>query len=160
VALWQFDLHFLPRISVLRRYNAVPIRISRAEFDGFDWWHDAPNTAKLGSRIDVILPKAESWSPSIKKWGDEDGNRVDIVFKENSVEAVFVRIDVRDISVQFLSDICSIAAEWDCLFLLGNDLLMSASVSSLLAAMRQSKSFHFVTDPEGFLSLLARTGPG
>jgi hypothetical protein len=156
MALWQFDLHLLPRSSLLRRYNSIPIRVPRADFDDFDWWRDARFAAnrELGSDF-IILPETKSWSPFIRTWGDEDGDRVDLCFKENLLEAFFVRIDVRNISVSFLSSICKIAVEWDCLLLLENDLLVSPSVSNLMTAIRPSRSFRFVLDPEGFIAMLA-----
>lgn len=81
----------------MRRYQAIPLVISKSDFDKQDWWKDSPTPPDLESEISKFLPTLNSWSEKLKQWGFDDGDRVDIWWDDGAISDVYVRIDVRDI---------------------------------------------------------------
>lgn len=154
MAIWQYDLHCLPEDAVLRRFGTRPLTISRSDFDALNWWGDTSCRADMCRDFGRLLSKSTSWSEDLKRWGEEDGNRIDVLMGFGKVESIFVRIDVRVIAYGFLMGLIDIASKNGWLFLTQDGFLLPASMTRLLSAIQKSDSFRFVSDPEAFLRML------
>src|SRR6266446_3536837 len=109
VATWQFDFHVLPGAAVASMYGAVPLRIPRSDFDSGKWWDSTITPTSLETDIATLLPSLESWSKDLHQWGQDDGNRVDVMWQSGSVASILVRVDVRRYSPVFLIGFLDIA---------------------------------------------------
>jgi hypothetical protein len=160
MALWQFDLHCLPSAVVVERLGHIPLAMTRADFDNFTWWERQANPGGIASQFDRFLPRTSSWSSKNTTWGQEDGNRIDLVASELSVMDIFIRIDVRDFDLKFLTFLirCADVNKW--VFLTQESYVIAPSLPKLLSAIRRSASFRFVINPEEFLSKLKAAGAG
>jgi len=155
MAIWQYSLHFLPRLAVLERYSQIPLTISQNDFDDEEWWQSATQRDDPRPAFDGIVKRATSWSTSIWMWGDEDGDRVHIGHTEGRIEDISIRVDVRTISFLFVNNIVSTARHLDCLLLTEGRYLLTPSVPKLLTRITKSPSFRFVSDPQSFLAQLS-----
>jgi len=158
MALWQFDLHCLPSVAVVERLGQIPLTMKRGDFDNVTWWRCVAQPADIASQFDRFLPRMSSWSPKITTWGEEDGNRIDLVTSGLGIKDIFVRIDVRNLDYKFLLALirCTDANKW--VFLTQESYVLGPSLSKLLSAIRRSDSFRFVTDPDEFLRKLKASG--
>ena len=81
---------------------------------------------------------------------------MDILRHKNRIAEVFVRIDVRSLSLPFLTSVTEIARRHQLLLVTEDTHILRPSAKELMAAIRRSRSFAYVRDPDRFLSELAR----
>jgi hypothetical protein len=153
MAIWQFDAHLIPDMSVGTHYGALPLVVTRQEFDGHNWWADI-SPDDLVADLKALLPSCPSWHPDISMRGSEDGNRIDLLTEQGHLRDIFIRIDVRNLSYSLLGQLCCVCQEHACHLLIDGGQLIRPSVRRVLAAIEISKAFAFVTDPEEFLRQL------
>lgn len=155
MAAWQFDFHLLPRAAVQGQYGTLPLVISRDAFNSTDWWCATSAEDQLGE-LSSLLPGAQSWSPQIQRWGTEDGDRIDISRKEGRLHGVFVRVDVRVISYNFLAAILAAARKHDWVIRTQDSRVLRPSFGGMMSEIQKSDCFRFVSDPDGFIREMAR----
>lgn len=160
MAAWQVDSHLLPTSAILRRYGVVPINISSDDFNSTTWWNTNIDIESLATELSAIMPRLHSWSPNLQMWGEEDGNRVDLALKGGSIAEIFVRIDVRAVSISFLTGVIKLARKADLKFRMSNGRVLSPALRQLMEAIRGSPAFRYVEDPAGYLSMLEQAKHG
>jgi hypothetical protein len=74
MAIWQYRLTFLPEKVLHAKYDFLPPSIPMELAEDFPWWSGVQPPSGFERRIDVILPKMDSWSTSIRIWGQKDGD--------------------------------------------------------------------------------------
>lgn len=151
MALWQYDMHLLPLAEVVSRFGALPERMDRSTFDEYDWWLRYQPFGELIPRLSGCLAERPSWTAEIKTWGSEDGNRVDVVLEQNRIVDIFVRVDVRDVGLDFLHGITTIAKDLGLLVLTPDMRIVEPEVTSVLTLIATSDVAEFVENPEEFL---------
>ena len=154
MASWQFDFHFIPLDVITSHYGATPVVIANEDFERHDWWSGYQSGREIETEITSILPQLESWSSQVERWGSDDGNRVDLVWEATDITGIFVRVDVRQISQQFLTEIVNIARKHHFVIRLNDGRVIRPSVAKLLSATRSSDAFRFCEDPKSFIDSL------
>ena len=157
MATWQFDFHLIPASSVEARFRAVPVTIPAEEYDRVDWWEGIDLLHDIEADLSNLLPCGRSWDSARETWGAEDGNRFDVLRDRHRIAEVYGRLDMRGLSLPFLNRVVEIARRRDLLIVTEDRHVLRPSMKELLAAIHRSRSFDFVTDPEGFLRQLANT---
>jgi hypothetical protein len=157
VATWQFDFHLIPASSVDRHFLATPVTLDEQEYDAVPWWQGFREVANFEDDLSKLLPTGRSWHSRTRAWGEEDGDRLDVTHDGQRITEVYGRIDVRKLSLPFLSRLLDIARKHNLLILTEDRHLLRPSMKELLGAIHRSRSFAFIADPEGFLSRLANT---
>jgi hypothetical protein len=141
-------------------YGAVPLRISRSEFDGRKWWDSTVTPTSLEADIATLLPSLESWSKDLHRWGQDDGNRVEVTWQSGSVVSIMVRVDMRRYSPVFLIGFLNIARRHGWVLRTVEGIVLRPSLTVLAESIRQSDAFRFVDDPQAFLTALADAARG
>ena len=158
MATWQFDFHLIPASSVDRHFHTTPVAIGQQDYDAVPWWNGFGDGASFEDDLSKLLPAAPSWQPGTQVWDEEEGDRLDLTRDGHTVAEVYGRIDVRVMSLPFLHRLLDIARKHRLLIVTAEDRhLLRPSMKELLAAIYRSKSFAFVSDPQGFLRELANT---
>ena len=156
MAIWQFDFYLLPASSVEQRFRAVPVTVSADEYDRVRWWEGINLRRAIEHDLSKMLSQGNSWSPAIDMWGTEDGDRVEL-HDDDGVTEVHGRIDIRNLSLRFVNLLVEIARRHRLLILTEDRHVLRPSVKEVLAAIHRSRSFAYVSDPEGFLCKLAES---
>jgi hypothetical protein len=151
MAIWQYEFYLLPKKRVVDLFSSVPTRLTRQEYELTDWWEGHNLTSDHEVKVSQILPRQASWSDEIKSWGNEEGNRIDICFDNNTIEEILVRVDVRDISYQFIDRILSLTRDLNCLLLTEEMLILHPIKDLLINSIKNSEAAKFVCNPEMFL---------
>jgi hypothetical protein len=157
MATWQFDFHLIPASSVQRQFRAVPVTIPGEDYDRIDWWDGFDLLHDIEADLSRLLPRGRSWDSERETWGEEEGDRFDVLRDSHRIAEVYGRLDVRRLSLPFLNRVVEIARRRNLLIVTEDRHVLRPSVKELLAAIHRSRSFAFVSDPEGFLNQLADT---
>jgi hypothetical protein len=157
VATWQFDFHLIPASNVERRFRVMPVTLSVEEYDRVDWWEGFDLLREIEDELSRLLPRESSWESEGETWGEEDGDRFDVLRDGHGIAEVYGRLDIRKLSLPFLNRVVEVAHRRDLLIVTEDRHVLRPSLKELLAAIHRSRSFAFVADPEGFLNRLANT---
>lgn len=154
MAIWQFRLDLIPTSAIRMKFGTVPVAIPQELAEDFDWWSEAQPPAGFETRLDDILPRANSWSDEMLIWGDERGDTAFVCFDSSRkvrVEWIGFRVDVRRLSPGFVRDICKLANEMGCVLMSARYHLMAADEQRVLAAIGRSTARKYLEDPVGTL---------
>jgi len=133
----------------------MPITLPVEEYDRVDWWEGVDLLQPVARELSELLPRGRPWNSEQETWGEEDGDRFDVLRDGPQISEMYGRLDVRRPSLQFLNRIVEIARRHDLLIVTEDRHVLRPTMKELLAAIHRSRSFAFVIDPEGFLNRLA-----
>jgi hypothetical protein len=154
MAIWQFDLHLIPRRKLLACFGEIPAHLERDRWENTDLASWDAHLLPDGSvtLLDAVLPRMEQhWCRTVAAWGSYEGNCVEISRKDHRIEGFSVRLDLRDLDGHFPTVVCKISFLSDC-YLLTEDLrLIPPQVERLLEELKQSHACRFVADPQEWL---------
>lgn len=163
MAIWQFKVLLIPESALREKFGAVPVSLTRELAEEFDWWKDRQPPREYQAAIDVMLREAKSWSPLMRIWGNERGDTAVVCYYEDEkslVEEIEFRIDVRQLSLSFVSSICAFARRLQCVLVTGENHLLAADESVMLAAINNSTAKRYLQDPVSTLRSLKGKLPG
>jgi hypothetical protein len=154
MAIWQYRLIFIPEKKLLSKYDVLPPVIPMELAEEFSWWSDIQPQAGFEKQIDLILPPMDSWSTSMRMWGQEECDDAYVCYVDESksiVEEIAVRIDARSISSSLVGKICKLAKHLGCVLMTSDYEILAADEPMIMAAINDSTSKKFVEDPEATL---------
>ena len=154
MATWQFDVFLIPRASVTM--DTGHLRLTSLELDRELLLNLASVDISRDSFFELVegIPIVKSWDKESKIWGDMEGDRIDVLMINDKMIETFFRIDVRNISLVFLSKIIKFALANGLVLLTSAGQILQPSVKLLMNAIRRSGAFRFVLDPQDFLRKL------
>jgi hypothetical protein len=158
MAIWQFELLFIPRQRVICEFGAPETQMSAVQWDSIDWWSQHQPPSDFQSRIAAVLPAYDSWSSDILMWGAEDSDRIHVCLDEAHarVEEVSVRLDLRRPCQQFAHAISDLAKHADCVLAAWPHHTFEPSFERLMSEISGSESARFVHAPREYFEELAR----
>ena len=84
--------------------------------------------------------------------GDFESDHVEISRAQGVITGLYARLDAREQNDNFWYGLVELALKCDCVFWFPeNERIVEPTVEHLLTVIRESRAFHFVTDPLGFL---------
>jgi len=150
MAIWQHRLILLPEDVLLRQYDVLPPTIPMELAEDFAWWSDVQPAAGFERKIDLILSPMESWSESMRMWGQKHGDDGSVCYVDKDkkiVEEISFRVDARTISQELVRRICRLATDLGCVFLTSEYEILAPDESMVLANINHSTAKKFVDDP-------------
>ena len=169
MATYQYHLTFIPRQSILRHWDNVPIKIQVHDNPLFDeddlinvkWWNkETVDFNVIEKRILNFADQVE-WTKLYKDqktFGDNETNDIDIGRNERGqFDGMSCRIDLSNMDWSFVDQVINIAKDLDCLLLDRQGNLFEPTRESLIENSRKSNAFKFVTNPTDFLNGLGKT---
>jgi hypothetical protein len=161
VAIWQFNIYFIPRQTLLDKYGQVLTELEYEDALTIHWWHNLNlDTNKLLPLLQQFgdLQEWTSSTEELRSFGDTAANDISIYFdnKTDKVLELSCRLDLRQIDKNFIDKVFSIATQFDCLLMDSKGRLFQPSVTALADSIQLSNANRFVTDPRQFLDDLSK----
>jgi hypothetical protein len=159
MAIWQFRLTFVPEKVLLSKYDVLPLSLPIELAEDFAWWSDVQPPEGFERQIDLILPQMDSWSTSMRMWGQKDGDDAYVCYVDESkraVQEIAFRIDAGAISPELVRRICVLAKQLGCVLMTASYEILAPDESMVLAAINQSTAKKYIDDP---FSTLRSFGP-
>jgi hypothetical protein len=168
MAIYQYHLTVIPRQSLLRQWDIIPVKVQVHDNPAFDeddlinvkWWDK--EQIDFGTIEKAILEFADQveWtnrSEDVKTFGDEDKNDITIVKNElGHLDVMSSRIDLREIDRSFIDNVLTIVKELNCVLLDRQGNLFEPTPENLSDNTKKSNAFKFVTNPTDFLDKLGK----
>jgi hypothetical protein len=152
VAVWQFQVALIPK----RWINAGGSVAALSTEEGWETacaWQGV-RCDDLRSRIEGILPRGHSWSPSLTVWGSTECSDIQLFEQGGCIDSLNVRFDLRKPDMELFKSIADFAQDCGLAVI---DLARKRTVSGLnelVRAAAESDAAHFVLDPASFLDQL------
>jgi len=159
MAVWQFRVTFLPERVLLSKYDVLPPAIPQELAEDFSWWAGVQPPSGFEDQIDLILPKMDSWSTSMRMWGQKHRDDAYVVYVDESktkVEEIAFRIDANAISPELVRQICILARQLGCVLMTADYEILLPDQSMVLATIQHSTAKNFVDDPVATLRKLGK----
>lgn len=188
MAIYQFPILIIPRISVLERYGHIPaqLEIKKDEWDAFwekhisidaenvepdfedartiKWWKNSEvDIEYLEHAMDQIITRASWGNKSDLKWKSEQAAYdhdayIDFDKTANMIEEFQFRLDLTDPSLTFLNSMLDLCASHDWILMDLKGHLCLPNLSDLVELIKISDAARFLDDPIAFLNTLKKTG--
>ena len=159
MAIWQFVVGLIPREWAKRDGN-IPEMLYDSEgcHDMSAAWKNNRPVVNLPELVSNVLPCAESWSDSLRIWGDQSRNDIQVGYEDDNVEFLMVRIDTREDTSHMCAKIVNLARALDCcLFFPAARSVTAADTAVLGTAVQNSRAARFSAAPHEFIEQLNRT---
>lgn len=140
MAIWQYDFIAIPRDELVSIYGTVPAAMSAEDFESKTFWTTRQPNAEFLVEFSGWRPEIKSWSPDLRMWGSDESNRIDVFYKNNQVNSVQFRTELRALSVHFIETIASFARANNC-------VLVSAHSLAIVEPLRQAVLTHICRSP-------------
>ena len=114
--------------------------------------------ADYRTQLDRLAPRTPSWTPDLEWWGREDGDRVDIWSERGRPVEGLVRVDLRTPDATFVAGVIAFAAAAGFRLRSLDGVELEPSPGEVALALRGSRAFRFVEDPERYLNRLRAGG--
>jgi hypothetical protein len=145
MAVWQVEFHIVPR-------RAVAASLTPAVLNETDWWATAAFPSDYQRRFASVGPPGRSPSTDLEKWGPEDGNRVDVWSAGGRVSRAMARVDVRRLDSKFGAALLAFVRAAGAVLIRSDGLIVEPLIGAYAAALRNSDSWRFASDPTTFLA--------
>ena len=161
MAIWQFNIYFIPRQALIDKYGQVLTELEYEDALTIHWWLNLNlDTNKLLPLLQQFgdLQEWTSRTERLRSFGDTESNDISICFdnKTGKVEELSSRLDLRQIDKNFIDKVFSIATQFDCLLMDSKGRLFQPSIKALAESIQISNAIHFVIDPRQFLDNLSK----
>ena len=143
MAIWQFDLALFPRGGpqpwrIEDGHEVPPVQESEAVI-AHAWLHQhlgEPSLLLEGSLV----------------FGEDQGNRVDLIFNKDGTAKLSARVDARSSYECFVRELCGLGQLSRCmLFAAEHRSAIEPSVAEVISALQRSRAAAFINNPYGVL---------
>jgi hypothetical protein len=108
MAVWQFVLDLVPASSA-HVAGVTAARMRREQLDEIRLGFSNADAEVLFARLGTLLPEKKSWSASLRIWGDEKTDDIQVGFDGQVIEDIQFRLNVADLSLPLVGGICELA---------------------------------------------------
>ncbi len=159
MAIWQFVVGLLPREWAERDDNGPEMLYDDEGCNDMSTaWKNNQPVVKLTELISRVLPPTESWSDSLRIWGDQSSNDIQVGYEGDNIEFFIVRIDTREDTSHMCAKTVELARALDCfLFFPAARSVVAADVAVLSIAVQNSQAARFSAAPREFIEQISRT---
>lgn len=157
MATWQYTIELIPREKLVDLFRAVPPSISEHTYGVTEWWSNQQPSDDYETLLTSFVSPRSSWSEEVKCWGEEDGNRINVVLEGECVVEVSVRFDLRNLDDAFSRNVVNFAQRNGCVFLGESMELIEPFVDDLKSKLVSSGAARFVRDSTLYLEEIKRS---
>ncbi len=132
----------------------LPPAIPQELAEDFSWWADVHPPAGFEDQIDLILPKRDSWSTTLRMWGQKHRDDAHVIYVDETkseVEEIAFRIDANAISPELVRRVCILARQLGCVLLTAQYQILLPDESMVMTTIQHSIAKKFVDDPAAAL---------
>lgn len=152
MALWQFDFNLIPEEKVTGIIN--DFAVNEDSFEDLISWKKYTLSESSIKELSQVLNPTKSWSDSIKQFGSIEGTCIKLLFEENILNEVSVRLNLKENTIEDLKIIIRFAEANNAMIITQKGILIKPSINSMIEEIKKSKAYSFAKNPTKFFSSL------
>ena len=153
-AEWQVEMYVVPS----RALAAAPQPLGRAALADTEWWKGMAVPPDYRDRLTAAGDMVAASEPGLERWGQVEGNRVDVWSRQGEVRRIAVRVDMRRLDSKFAAALLFFARSSDAVLVRGDGMVVEPTINAFASALRSSKAWRFA-NPVVALAELDATDP-
>lgn len=157
MAVWQYTIELVPREKLADLFGDVPSSISQEVYLATEWWNKQQPSDDYETFLASFVAPRASWSEDVKCWGEEGGNRINVVLEKECVVEMSARFDLRNLDEVFTCTVVDFARRNGCVFLGESMELVEPSVGNLKSMLMVCDAARFVRNPTLYLDEIKRS---
>lgn len=155
MAVWQFVMDLVPSSSAFVA-GVTAARMSREQLDEINLDFSSTDAEALFVRLGTLLLEKKSWSSSLRIWGEEATDDIQVWFEGPNIEQIQFRLNVADLSLPLVGGICDLACHFDCVLATRDGAIVQPNREAVVRTIMQSRAMQYVRDPLRFLEEVIR----
>ncbi len=155
MAAWQFDVYLVPR-AALKEISAGSDRIDADVFENKDLWRSTTLPASYRQLLTEFTRASSEVADDWTVFGEQEGDRVDVLANGDRVEEVRARVDVRELNAEFIEGLIRFASICDCALISEQLHVIEPTLEALWVEIELSPAAMFVSNPRKFLGDLRK----
>ncbi len=160
MALWQFQVDFIPRAWHAAAAGNLSPLFGKDGRDTLPAWRGHQPSLPMETLFSEVLPRAPARYGGELYWGDEKHTDAHVWYAQGLVEAIGVRLDARACGARLLEQVAEIAQALDCVLLIPEtQTVIEPNVFALRSALRASRAARHVLGPRKYLEESPDDGP-
>jgi hypothetical protein len=137
MGIWQYDFDVVPRDELSAQAGELPQRFAIGQLEEFTFWKTRQPHEGYPAQFQEWSSEMKSWMPSLRMWGTEELNRIDVLYVDGLVHHIEFRVALHAIDIRFIQLMVDFARASDC-------VLVSAHSLEVLEPLRANVLAHLV----------------
>lgn len=152
MAAWQFKMCLVPRDWVnLNHGSTSALYTEEGCFDTTCAWENYSTSENISDLVGSYFQVAESWHKDQICFGSEKHSDVQVWYDKGKIDAIQVRIDMRENVVSLINKIIEIANKLSCcIFIPAQHNIIEPEPFEILRRAKSSNAFLYVSDHESW----------
>jgi len=115
MSIWQNDFSVLPTAEILTLKGKVPLRLEQGDSSRLRGLIAKDVVRGFLGRFERWRPEFKSWNSDLRWWGSEESDRIDVWFKNDGIESITFRVELRRLDIPFIQLMVDFARETSCM---------------------------------------------
>ena len=131
MAIWQYDFEIVPVEDLVAALGVQPAAVTLPQIEALEKWKTCQPFKGFEAVFSEWRPEIEWWCKEMRVWGNEESNRIDVMYSGRRVLSVEFRVEIRSISLHFIELLAAFARRC-------NAVLVSMHSLAVVEPTRQS----------------------
>lgn len=145
MALWQFDCMIIPDKNI-----SLDV-----ESDEILSWKEIELLLDIKKVLANILSYSKGWSKDILIYGKEDGTCIKLLFENDTLDEIILRLDLRSLTREMLSIILEFVKSINGHILYSGSIYI-ADMNAIIPLLKESDAGRFCMNPKDYFEELER----
>jgi len=144
MAPWQVIFHVVPHRAMAK----APRVLDAAIVATTEWWSTGAGTRELRDRLGALIGPPSHTSTTIERWGNADGNGVDVHLANGRIVRIIAHVDVRKLDPKFGAALLGFARSMQSVLLRADGWVAEPTVGAYSAALRGDPAWAHANEPK------------
>ncbi len=154
MAIWQYTVFLLPKKEVNKKFGNLCKRVEESFLENFVGWNTYPQEAVHQLLVKNFGPPQITYCDSIL-FGNDAGSCVNLIVKDNALEDVTIRLDLREPVKLHIEAILHLSDLLDGIFVSPEFEVFKCDKETLVNSIKKSDALRFVKSPQKFFDSLS-----
>lgn len=145
---WQVEFHVVPERVLRGSAGALPA----ASLLNTRWWEGMPLPLDYAARLDAIAPGGPAAEPGTKRWGDPDGNCLEVRSASGAVTNIVARVDLRRLDTKFSAGLLLLVRHLGAALVRADGPVVEPTIGAFGAALRGTRAWTYANDTAGWIA--------
>jgi hypothetical protein len=143
MAPWQVNFQIVPH----RAMAAAPRALTAETVRTTDWWGIGVVPRDLRQRLALVANPSSRTTPGLDRWGDTEGNGVEVLLVEGRVSRISASVDVRKLDPKFGAALLGFVRSAQSVLVRDDGWVAEPTVGAFSGALRGDPAWKYANEP-------------
>ncbi len=143
MAPWQVTFHVIPH----RAMKAAPRTLTAELLRATDWWGVGVVPPDLRERLASVAGPAARTAPGVERWGNAEGNGVDVHLVGTRVARIIAYVDVRKLDSKFGASLLGFVKSAQSVLVREDGWVAEPTIGAFSGALRGDPAWKYAAEP-------------